>query len=424
MFKPNHTITAVEIGTNSLKVLMGKPLDDGTIGVIACDEISTLGHIHKGEVVDVQGAEELLSQALNNVEAVSDQRIRNVYVAITGGHIRSTNVIGSVPITADERIITDQHIVEATRNARSFNLQLGQQDIHTFQRGYLIDDVQRTSNPQGMVGNKLTAEIHVIYGNYNKIQTLCTLLNDVLGSPANDVAFSGIADFHGLPPPHEQKYARLIIDMGAGITEYVVFFKDVCVHSGQITVGCEHIANDLSIALRLPIAKCRELIRQLKPQGFRLLDEDAATATHIQVTLGQELLRFPQSAVRTVIKLRVQELLELIREELVSRFLDEDLNITHVLDGGIVLCGGGALIPDVIEIAKQVFKTNVEIGFPSNISGIDTEINSPRYVTPAGLLQLGYRLNQLQRASLPTFRQTLEHEVKKIMAIGGRAFRL
>ena len=238
MFGSNNTITAIEIGTGSIKVMMGMPTDSGAMSIIGYDEISSLNRVTKGEVINVSEVEELLSEVLNNVETVAGKRINSVYLAITGNHIQATNVMGSVPITSADRVVSQNDMVDTYRNAQSFNLPVEYKKIHTFQRAFLIDGNRRVNNPEGMVANKLTSDIHVIYGNNNKIQTLCALVDDVLSVPAKEISFSGIADFHGIFMNGDHTNGVLIIDIGAGVTEYVVFYNDGCVHSGQIAVGC------------------------------------------------------------------------------------------------------------------------------------------------------------------------------------------
>ena len=418
-------MTDVEIGTASIKVLMGKPKDDGSIAIIGYDEATSLNRVVKGEVVNVPAISDLLGQVLNNVEAVSREHIKKLYLAVSGSHIKSINVVGSVPVTSTDRTITENEIVEATRNARCYNLPLEQKDIHTFQRTYLIDDTQRVSSPKGMAGNKLTADIHVIYGNYNKIQTLCNLVYNVLGAPASDIAFTGIADFYGLSGIEQKSSGTLIIDIGAGVTEYVVFHSGGCLHSGQLTVACEHIANDLSIGLGIPIEKSRELIKLLKQQGFTLIDdgEDDSKKIEVQMSLQPPLV-FKQSVLRKIIRLRLQELFEVIKERLSGSFIiDEVLDMTNLLGNGIVLCGGGALLPDIAALAKSIFNIPVEIGYPLNVSGVSKEINSPKYITPIGLLNLGHKLDLMEKESAPSFRQTVETELKKLKSVTMEAFR-
>ncbi len=421
MFKSNKTITAIEIGTSAIKVITAKPLEDGTLMALAYDEVPTLNRVVKGEVVNVPAIEASLSEALNNIESISGKRITSVYLAVTGNHIHSTNVIGSVPITSPNRVITESDIIDATRNARSFNLPLEQQGIHTFQRNYVVDDNRRVNNPEGMVANKLTADVHVIYGNYNKIQTICSLVNDVLGVPANDIAFAGIADYYGTSANGEPTKGTLIIDIGAGVTEFALFYKTGCLHSGQIAVGCDHIVNDLSIGLKLPVAKCHEI---LKRQGCAIQKKESENKViNIEMSVGQTARTFKESVLQQIIELRLREIFEIVKSELTKTSLDDNLNMTQFMNDGIKLCGGGAAIPNVAVLAELIFNVPVKIGLPVNISGIDAEINSPRYVTTVGLLHLGNMYNKMDTESSLTFWEALKSEVVNVFTTLMKAFR-
>ena len=421
MFRSSTTITAVEVGTGAIKVMMGVPADTGAISIIGYDEVSSLNRVVKGEVVNVPEVEELLSEVLNNVETVADRRIKSVYLAITGSHIQSTNVMGSVPITSSDRIIVESDMTEAYRNAQSFNLPVEQKKIHMFQRTFLIDENRRASNPEGMVGNKLTADIHVVYGNSNKIKTLCTMVEDVLGVSAKELAFSGIANFYGCFANRDHSNGILIVDIGAGVTEYVVFYSGDCVHSGQVAVGCEHLANDLAVGLKLPINKCREIVRQQKVSPRKMDNVDKVVK--VESTLGQPPKIFKEAVIQTIIETRLTELFQIIQSELAGSFIDDYLNMTQLLGDGIILCGGGALVPDIHKIAESVFGIPVKIGVPVNVSGIDKDINSPRYVTPVGLLHFGYIQEQLEKETAPSFRQTAESEIHKVMSLCRKALR-
>ena len=421
MFKSNNTITAIEIGTGSIKVMMGIPAESGAMSIIGYDEVSSANRLVKGEVINVPEVEELLSEVLNNVETVAGKRISSVYLALSGNHIQSTNVIGSVPITSTDRIVSQTHMVEAYKNAKSFNLPVEQKKVHTFQRTFLIDDHQRINNPEGMAANKLTAEIHVVYGNSNKIQTLCTLVNDVIGFSVKKIAFSGVADFYGVSVGREQDQGVLIIDIGAGVTEYVVFYNNKCVHSGQVAVGCEHLANDLALAQKLPVSKCREIIRNQKAAGVKT--ENAERMVKVEVAVGQPAKIFKEAVIQTIMETRFTELFEIIQSELTNSFIDDFLNITQLLGDGIILCGGGALVPDISKVAESVFSCPVKVGLPVNISGVDVEINSPRYVTVIGLLHFGYIDQELERETSPSFRQTAESELFKVMDLCRKALR-
>jgi len=413
--RTNDIIAAIEIGTSSIKVSMAQPLDDGSISVIAFHETPCQNRVIKGEIYNVDATVELLGEALDHVEATSGKRISSAYLAVTGAHIGSINVQGSVPVRSYERKIADDDLVEATRHARAYNLPIDKIAVHSYQRSYIIDDQRCVSQPVGMIADKLTADIHFIYGGYNNIQTICNVVDEVLGFPANDISFSGIADIYGLALGADHRKGILVVDIGAGVTEYVVFYEDGCMHSGQITVGCDHIANDLSIGLRLPINKCREI---LKNHGSAVRKADGSTkCITVETALGHPPRVFKESTIQTVIELRLLELFEIINADL------ERQNVRELIGEGVILCGGGALITDIVELTESFFNIPAKIGQPGNVSGEVTAINSPRFVTTIGLLHLGYQLRQMEDVDNLPIHEVMKRDFVKFFNIARKAIR-
>ncbi len=413
--KPTEVLTGIEIGTSAIKVCAGHPLGDGSISIIGVDETPCVNKVVKGEVQDVELIKELLEDTLNRVEEATGCGIGKAYLAITGAHIASVNAQGGVPIQAEDRKITNDDIVNATRNARGYRLPIDQISINSCQRAYLIDGERPMSQPLGMVAGTLTADIHFIYGNYNNVQTSCNLVDEVLGFPATDIAFAGIADMYGLALETEPNSGVLVVDIGAGVTEYVVYYEEGCMHSGQVTIGCEQLANDLSIGLRLPIPKAREVLRSNGSAMRRA--EGGVRHVKVQTGLAHPPRTFKESTIQTIIETRLLELFQIVRDDLAEH------RMLELLSNGVVLCGGGALIPHIAELAASFFAVPARIGQPGNVTGAESEIQSPRYVTPIGLLHLGYQLREMEKSNAMPFWEVMKKDLSKISNVAKRAIK-
>lgn len=414
MGRKANILTAVELGTSGIKVVVGLPQDDHVISLVGAEEVPMHGKVVKGEAVNVNALTEGLSDAFNALEERCGERIQSVYLAVTGAHVGAQNYQGSLPITSPDRTVREEDVVEATRNARAFTLPIDRMPVHSLERSYLIDGHRRCRNPIGQIGSQLTADVHVIHGNYTSIQTMCHLLDDVLGFPADDIAFSGVADVYGLALPLEQHTGVLVVDVGAGVTEYVLYYNDGFMHSGQLAVGCEHIANDLAIGLKLPMAKCRDLLR--KHGCARRKAGTEANVVSVEVGIGEEPRRILLGAIHTIMELRLQEIFEVIRADLQAH------EMAALVSDRVILCGGGALIPEVVELAQGVFHVPVQIGYPGNVSALDGDLNTPRYVTAFGLLHLGHYLRQLD-PSVPPPIEVMKRELHRFGSMLRRAIR-
>ena len=413
--KPTEVLTGIEIGTSAIKVCTGHPLGDGSISIIGIDETPCVNNVVKGEIQDVELIRDLLTDTLTRVEAATGCGIGKAYLAITGAHIASVNAQGEVPIRAEDRKITNQDIVDATRHARGYRLPREQISINSCQRAYLIDGERPMSQPLGMVASRLTADIHFIYGNYNSVQTSCNLVEEALGVPATDIAFAGIADMYGLALEAEPSNGVLVVDIGAGVTEYVVYYQEGCMHSGQVTIGCEQLANDLSIGLQLPIPKARELLRSNGSAMRRA--EGGVRHVKVQTALAHPPRTFKESTIQTIIETRLLELFQIIRDDLAEH------RMLELLSNGIVLCGGGALIPHIAELSASFFTVPARIGQPGNVTGAENEIQSPRYVTPIGLLHLGYQLQEMEKSNAVPLWKVMKHDLLRMANVAKRAIK-
>jgi cell division protein FtsA len=283
-----------------------------------------------------------------------------------------------------DRRITEEDVINATQAARGYTLPPDKQILHSCERGYSIDDDREVTNAIGLVGSKLEADVQIVYGQHNRLETNCRLLADVMGYAATDIAFSGVASAFAAFAPEDRAKGGLLIDIGAGLSEYVVLSGNGCYHCGQTTIGCDQIANDLAIGLRVPIVTARAILRDMKQLGCSaIMNPDGRARLMAVEGVSTKPRQIPRSSIEQIVELRLRELFEVIRNALQKQ---------QALDrvGGVVkLCGGGALIPDVERLANEVFRLPVTIAKPLLLSGKEDILNSPMYLTPVGLIRWG-----------------------------------
>ncbi|MCF7854422.1 MAG: cell division protein FtsA [Candidatus Pacebacteria bacterium] len=409
-------LTGVEIGSSAVKVVMGEFLPDDVLSIVGVGERPALKVI-KGDVSDVNIVQEQLMQALAEAEKASGLDIGHVFLAVSGGSVRSVNSVGSTVIHSMDRKVRETDVMTGLRNAKSYALPPDKRILHHLDRRYVADGDREVLNPVGLVAGRLEAEIQIIYGQHNTVETSCRTLADAMGYPATDIAFSGVADGFALFSPEEMEQGAMVLDIGAGVTEYVVFFGPGAYHSGQVTVGCEHISNDLSLGLRLPLPKCRKLLHELGTFGASAAMTPDGRSRLVEVeTLGKGGRRIPVSSVEQIIELRLHELFSVILADL------RKADALPRIAAGIVLAGGGAMIPGVIQLAHQVFNMPVRTGRPRLVSGVQDVSDSPRYVTPVGLLRWG-RLSLEIADSEPAFMEQVREDFSKVWGLVTRAFR-
>ena len=418
MVKRRHRkeiLTGVEIGTGTIKVVMGEFLPENVLSIIGVGEAPSL-KVVKGDLVDPRPVQDQLQKALLAAEHASGVEIDKIVLAVTGSHIGSVNSIGSTVINAADRRISEEDRDTALRNAWSYTLPPNRRPIHFFNRQFRVDGIRDANNPVGLIGSKLEADVHIIYGQNNHLESARSLILEVFGDdPILDCVFSPVAAAAAAFSPEDAEKGALIIDIGAGVTEYAVFQgfgkETSCFHSGQITVGCDHLVNDLSLGLRLPFGKCRQLLEGLWAlQGAAVMKPDGRTRLTEIEDLGQKMRHIPVSTVEHIIEQRLQELFTVIRNDL------EEQQVLGRIGNGATLCGGGALIPRIDDLAQSVLDMPACIGRPRSVNGQKEIITSPRFMTPIGLLRVGKKLLEAEKEKEPlTPMKIIKEEVRKFI---------
>ncbi len=380
MFRSRNFITAIEIGTSKVCVLVGESDSEGNIQIKGHGEGSINGHVSKGEITEFSKVQELLSNAIDAADADSGNNIAdcdNIFVTVTASDINSFQGIGTVFISGPDRRITEENIDEAVKTAQVKPLPRGHVAINSFDSYYQIDGSRKIKNPLDQVADKLEAYIHVIHGDENRIENFLSVVRDV-GFDENVIpVFSGVASAFGTLTEDEKENGVLLLEMGAGTTEYLAIYNYGILLSGVIPVGLDHVANDLSVGLDMHISSSRRLLNS--GEYYRLKQSGKATL-EIKSQSGA-LRRIPINSIEKIVDLRLRELFQIIN----NRVRKEDI----LLNTGGVLSGGAALVPQALDVFKSVFEIPVRAGKPLDLTGALTGLDSPRYNTVWGLLRYG-----------------------------------
>ncbi|HBC85498.1 MAG TPA: cell division protein FtsA [Lentisphaeria bacterium] len=416
MFKNRHIITAVEIATSKICVLIGEGNQQGHLSVLSHGEAAVeSGAVCKGEIIDMDRVTKSLDEAIEKAEYSADTEIdsSNLYIAVTGSHIRSMRGSGHVIVTGEGRRVAPEHMVEALRNATMVGIPPECVILNSIDGNFVIDGLRRIADPEGQIADKLEAFAHIIYGNRNCIENFQAPLRE-LGYDTSIPVFSLIATASGVLTDDELKNGVLLIDIGAGTTEYMLFHDSGAHASGILAVGCDHIANDLSVGL--DINNISLFRKMLVNNTFHSKKEHGTAFIEIEGNIGTR--KIPAVTIEKIIDLRVREIFNLILSQLQST------RMLPFIDRGIVLTGGGALLSQVRDIASAVFETPVRVGNPIELSGAVTNLKSPRYGMVFGLLKHGERDRQIRYSgSAGPSGQMIKHIDRKLISASRETMR-
>src|SRR5258706_3382273 len=337
MFDPSSIIVGLEIGTSKVCAVVGELNDDGALNIVGLGQARSRG-VRKGEIADAPLAEEDVRQAIVEAEQMAGVEIRSVYLGVTGGHLRGFNNRGVHPVVSADREISEEDVQDVIKNAKTINLPAQNHVIHAIRQHFLVDGQDGITNPIGMLGARVEVDVHVVHGNLNRLQNAIRTVKG-LQLEVDDIVFNGLASSLALLTSEQKELGSVVIDMGGGTTEYVVYANGIIKHTGVLAVGGDHISNDLAYGLKVPLSRAEQLKIE---HGSALVDENAKGQT-VTLTKSHGLAErsINLEHLRRIMSLRLAEIFQLIAQEI------GQTGLLDYLRAGVFLCGGLARVPQI-----------------------------------------------------------------------------
>jgi cell division protein FtsA len=344
--------------------------------------------VRKGEIVDFENASNCVREALSDAEEKSDVEIKSVWLAVTGSHIHSFNNRGSAAIPEESGEITEEEIQEVEYKAKEISLPKENAILHSIIQHYYVDGQEGVLNPVGMLGSRLEADFHIIHGVTNRIQNSIRCVKEC-HIEVDDVVVSSLASAQVVLGQHQKESGALVVDIGGGVTDYIVYLDGAVRQSGVLAVGGDHITNDISIGLRIPITRAEKLkIEEGSAVLGKSLPGEKIVLKNDTGFSGKEVER---EMLNMIIHARLEELFVLLRK----RFAGEVPE--RLLGSGVMLTGGCSMIRGIREIAESVFDMPVHLTRAQAVSGPTSAFENPQFSTCIGLAKYA----QAVRSEMP-----------------------
>jgi len=268
--KSRNIVVALEVGSTKVAAAVGEIRPDGTLALLGIGE-GPSGQVRKCEVVDFEVAQGCIRDALAEAEQKTDVVVAEVYLAITGAHIRSANTRVTTIINNDNDEITHEHMQELHDMATAQPLPTDHAIVHHLLQHYVLDDGSTTDNPVGLASKQLTAHFHQVYGLATRLQTTIRCVKE-LSIDVKNYALSSYATAQAVLSRNQKQLGAIVINLGGGVSDYIAYQKGAVVHTGVLGVGGDHLTNDIVSGLKIPYAKAEQL---KKSEGSVILHPDA-----------------------------------------------------------------------------------------------------------------------------------------------------
>ena len=379
MFDSSSIIVGLEIGTSKICVVVGEINAAGSLNIIGLGQARSRG-VRKGEIADAAAAEEDVRNAIVEAEQMANAEIRSVYLGVTGNHVRGFNNRGVHPLVSVDREITEEDVQDAVKNAKAINLPAEHTVVHAIRQHFQVDEQTGILNPVDMFGSRVEVDVHVVHGHVNRLKNSIAVVKG-LQLDVDEIVFTGLASSLALLSNEQKELGSLVIDMGGGTTEYVVYCDGIIKHTGVLAVGGDHVSNDLAYGLKVPMTRAEQLKRD---QGSALLDSSVkgqTISTPAELGLASKTINLEH--LRRIMSLRLEETFTLIERDL------SHLGFLERLRGGLFICGGAARIPQIEALAERIFHLPASPGRTNSISGLKSALDQPEFATAIGLVKYG-----------------------------------
>ena len=373
-------IVALEIGTSKVIVLVGEMREHGNIMITGMGKHESHG-VRKGEIVDFENAGLGVRAAITQAEETSKVSIGQVHLVVSGGHVQSTSNRGTVAVQSPDRVISDDDLDQVMDVAGAVHLSPDRDVLHTICQHFCIDGQEMVIRPEGMEGAQLSLDMLLIHGLRSRFQNAIRVVGSV-PLEVDDVAFGGLCSALSVLTVEQKKSGVIVIDLGAGTTDYLVYANNIVATGGALGVGGDHITNDIGLAFNIPRLQAESLKCK---HGSAVIGNKGNKLVSLPAEVGFQGCKTSHTALNTVINARCDETLSMIKRRI------EDENAMNHIGAGVILTGGGAHLDGIEDIAEKVFEMPCSIGKPRNVSGLATTTQGPEYAACCGLIQYGFK---------------------------------
>ena len=393
--------TGIEIGTATIKVAICSVADDYGVTLLGWGEVPSIKVI-KGEVKDRDFVCQQLTRAVRQAETEAQIPISETFVTLSvgGRFVSLVRTEGMVTFETGSMQITEEHIIAAERQAVYLPKDDSQIVDGEYTRFYRLDkDEILLSPPIGSYSTCVQIQNESIVFQRRYLEAYASIAADVIEGPPNAVAYTPLAlafaAFKRQSGGPSEGF--LLIDIGAGVTSYVLYTGRDFFTMGQITVGCDHAANDLAINFRLPINSTRKILRDFGNLQCSVMPEADGRRRFIaaEKDISGSTENIPAARVEQIVQLRFQELFNIINKKI------KDEDAWQWATGGVMICGGGARIPKISELASTVFNRPVAIARTYGAEGRSDVVDSPSALVPLGLARYGKQSYDIENQNHP-----------------------
>lgn len=396
-------VVGVDIGTTKVCAVVAAADELDRINILGVGVAESDG-LNRGVVVNIDRTVASVQQAVREAERAAGVTVRSVIVGIAGDHVQSFQSRGVITISNRDGEISQRDVQRLLEDTTHVAMPADREILHVIPQDFIVDGQDGVADPVGMSGVRLEANVHIITGLVSAAKNIYRCIEKA-GYSVADIVLEPLASSFAVLHPDEKEVGVALIDIGGGTTDIAVFEDNTIRHTAVIAVAGSKVTDDI----RRGLGVMRDQAEQLKCQfGVALVDlADEEEEIAISGLGGRAEKSIGRSTLAQIIQPRMEEIVEIAGIEI------KRSGYARHLSAGVVLTGGGALVPGTAELAAEVLGVETRMGTPLGISGgLVREVDDPKFATAVGLVLYGLRPEALGGSSLTADmgRRTDAHE--------------
>ena len=373
-----RVVAALDLGsTRTCAVLAQATGDDRSPGVkVLGVGISRETGVRRGVVRDIDETTHSIVNAVRDAERMAGLQVPAIHCGIAGEHIQVRTSNGLASVTGDE--ISRADVERVNEVATAINLGQDRELLHFIPQEYQVDDQDGISDPEGLTGLRLEVQMYLVSVQAAVAQNLRKSVQRA-GYRIAELVLEPLAASMAVLTEEELELGCVLVDLGGGSTSVAIFRDGKVQHIASIPYAGSHVTSDIVHGLSVTQADAERLKEKWGTAYTPLVDPDESI--DLPSTPGQGARQAKRELLAHIIHQRLDEILGLVQQEI------EKTGFTGNLPAGVIVTGGGAHQPGIVELAREAFASPARVGMPQRgISGLVDSVQAPRYAVSTGLL--------------------------------------
>lgn len=373
-------LASLDIGSSAVKLVMSHVINESKENKKYTIEVTGVGlapnsGLKQGVVVNIEATTDCIRKAKEEAELMSGSKVSDVWVSVSGSHIQSFDSKGMVAVKNKE--VTQQDIDRVIEAAKAIIIPADRTVLHVIPREFKIDQQDGITDPIGMTGVRLEANVHIVTASQSAISNLIKCIEKA-GLKVAGLVLDQVAVTKSVVSTDEKNLGVCVADMGGGACKLVYLVNGSVAHTSMVPVGGSHFTHDVAVGLRTPQVSAEILKKKYGCALATLVDDQ--DSIDVDGVGGRKSRAVPRKELAHILEARSEEVLNMISHDIKMSGLQP------LLGSGLVLTGGASQLDGLVEMGEFIFDLPLRRGYPVLVGGLKDVVKGGEFATSIGLM--------------------------------------